>query len=230
MGNVISDSTLPASQLHGKERFAYEQVRMMEKMASLQLDKHENSVRSMSQLDAGNNKIRFERSIRIDASAESHCVDKVVEEFFTDSQTAPSILDSYKAVVKGGLRQVLEDETQGEVTDEKFFLCAKHNSLVRIDLFAYRFNFPTESLAFCHRNVVAYLLCERVIDAQHATTSEIMSQITECSKDAADGSLRDTYMDAMVAAWKRQRTSGLAPALGSAKQNPMVASIRSMMN
>ena len=104
-------------------------------------------------------------------------------------------------------------------------------------MYAYKFNFPTESLAFRYRNVVAYLLTERAVDAQQATTSEVMAQITECSRHVADtdAALRDTYMDATVAAWKKQRTSGLASSVlsagpGFAKQNPMVATMRSMMN
>lgn len=104
-------------------------------------------------------------------------------------------------------------------------------------MYAYRFNFPTESLAFRYRNVVAYLLGERAVDAQQTTTSQVMAQITGCSRHIADAdaALRDTYMDATVAAWKRQRTSGLAGSVlgtgpGSTGQNPMAATMRSMMN
>ena len=56
---------------------------------------------------------------------DSYHVDKLVEDFFVGSQNSPAVLDSYKAVVRGSLHDVLEDETQGEVTDEKFFLCSK---------------------------------------------------------------------------------------------------------
>lgn len=77
MGNAISESNaLQASaqqQLHGKERFAYEQLRMMEKMAAQQLDRYETEARSSASQTGNNNnnKVRFERSVRIDASAVS---------------------------------------------------------------------------------------------------------------------------------------------------------------
>lgn len=126
--------------------------------------------------------------------------------------------------------------SQGTIADFSIFKPLS-DALVRVDVYAYRFNFPTESLAFRYRNVVAYLLGERAVDAQQTTTSEVMAQITECSRHIADAdaALRDTYMDATVAAWKRQRTSGLAGSVlgarpGSTVQNPMAATMRSMMN
>lgn len=78
MGNAISESNAlqaSAQQLHGKERFAYEQLRMMEMMAAQQLDRYETEARSSASQTPGssndNNKVRFERSVRIDASAVS---------------------------------------------------------------------------------------------------------------------------------------------------------------
>ncbi|KAI1263615.1 hypothetical protein F5Y18DRAFT_393563 [Xylariaceae sp. FL1019] len=127
MGNTISMDNSAE-----KEAKAREQLEMMMKLADARLDTFEQELTSMF-LDSegaakrsvpGKRALRFERSVRVDASSErSSDIDEAIDGFFGNN--GKGVLDGFKSVVKLGLKGILSDSSAGESYDKKFFVCIK---------------------------------------------------------------------------------------------------------
>ncbi|KAI0143118.1 hypothetical protein GGR57DRAFT_366536 [Xylariaceae sp. FL1272] len=210
MGNTISMDNSAE-----KEAKAREQLEMMMKLADARLDTFEQELTSMF-LDSdgaakrsvpGKRALRFERSVRVDASSErSSDIDEAIDGFFGNN--GRGVLDGFKSVVKLGLKGILSDTSAGESYDKKFFVCIKHNAIVRVDMYTYRYNFSNEGVVSTHKNCLAYILCTSVVDHNELTVDEIVYLASEFAGDGQDQ--YKAYLDGLISVWKDLRQQDFA--------------------
>ncbi|KAI9743495.1 MAG: hypothetical protein M1818_002808 [Claussenomyces sp. TS43310] len=219
MGNVVSDMVKQIDRADEKERVAKEQLELMMKLADARLDTFEGKLKNMF-LDKesaaktsvpGKRALRFERSVRVDTgSAGAPGVEQAVDAFFGAAQTGTQgVLDGFKAVVKTGLKAILGDTSAGESYDEKFFVCIKHNAIVRVDMYTYRYNFSNEGVISTHKNVLAYILCISVVDHADVTVDEIIYLASEFAGDGPDQ--YGAYLAQLIKTWKELKSHDLDP-------------------
>ncbi|KAL8925066.1 MAG: hypothetical protein Q9208_003750 [Pyrenodesmia sp. 3 TL-2023] len=210
MGQVVSDMVKTIDGADKKEGAAKEQLELLMKLADARLDTFEAKLNNMF-LDhdsamktsvPGKRALRFERSVRVDTGAAgAPGVDEAVNAFFGAAKTgAEGVLEGFKAVVKTGLKAILGDTSAGESYDEKFFVCIKHNAIIRVDMYTYRYNFSNEGVISTHKNVLAYILCISVVDHRDVTDDEMIYLTSEFAGD--DEKEYGAYLNSLITTWK----------------------------
>ncbi|KAK1222195.1 hypothetical protein PQX77_014968 [Marasmius sp. AFHP31] len=213
MGNVVSDVVKTIDRADEKEARAKEQLEMLMKLADARLDTFEEQLNRMF-LDGasaaklsvpGKRALRFERSVRVDTGAEgAPGVEQAVDAFFGASKTGmEGVLEGFKAVVKTGLKVILGDTSAGESYDQKFFVCIKHNAIIRVDMMTYRYNFHNEGVISTHKNVLAYILCISVVDHMDVTVDEIVYLASEFAGDEPEK--YEPYLNGLIRVWGNLR-------------------------
>jgi len=199
-----------------KEAKAREQLEVMMKLADARLDSFQNELEMMFVDKASTNKksvpgnraLRFERSVRVDTSSEgAPGVGDAVDAFFgaADGSNKDGVLEGFKAVVKTGLKAILGDTSAGESYDKKFFVCLKHNAIIRVDMMTYRYNFHNEGFISTHKNILAYILCISVVNHAELTVDEIIYLASEFAGDKPEE--YEAYLNGLIKVWRALRDS-----------------------
>ncbi|KAL0564192.1 hypothetical protein V5O48_017861 [Marasmius crinis-equi] len=219
MGNVVSDVIKTIDQADEKEARAKEQLEMLMKLADARLDTFEEQLNRMfldkqssSKLSVpGKRALRFERSVRVDTGAQgAPGISEAVDAFFGASKTGvEGVLEGFKNVVKTGLNVILGDTAAGESYDEKFFVCIKHNAIIRVDMMTYRYNFHNEGVVSTHKNVLAYILCISVVDHMDVTVDEILYLASEFAGDEPEK--YQPYLNNLIRVWNDLQGKTLIP-------------------
>ncbi|KAF5717121.1 hypothetical protein FMUND_5939 [Fusarium mundagurra] len=205
MGNSISALIEPNPADDENERKKKEQLELMMKLADARLDAFQHELEQMF-LDResamrtnvpGRRALRFERRFVVDAES-----------------TVP--LDGFKSVVKTGLSAILGDSSAGESYDKKFFVCVKHNAIVRVDMYTYKYTFANEGVVDTHKNILAYVLCMSVVDHRDVTLDELVYLASEFAGDGNNGpgSGFEEYLDMITKTWNKLGASDPLPISG----------------
>ncbi|KAJ6022156.1 hypothetical protein N7540_007660 [Penicillium herquei] len=181
-----------------------EQLDILMKLADARLDTFESELTAMF-LDnestakrsvPGKRALRFERSVRVNCSEKGYTDDlaSTIDTYFGYGGSKGSVkpagvekdaLDAFKTVVTRGMGEFLTDTSVGEAYDKKFFVCIKHNAIIRVDVYIYRYNF-TQGGVFTenkYNNVLGYVLCTSVVDHTALTVDEIVFLASEFAGD-----------------------------------------------
>ncbi|KAJ6587865.1 hypothetical protein B0H19DRAFT_1247598 [Mycena capillaripes] len=217
MGNTVSGTIKGIDGGEAKEKIATEQLELLMKLADARLDTFEEELNRMF-LDKecnvpGKRALRFERS-------GAPTVGDAVDAFFGTSgksdkkvlqdkggpqdTTVPqdkSVLQGFKAVVEAGLKTILGDTSAGESYDKKFFVCIKHNAIIRVDVYTYRYNFHNEGLIATHKNLLAYILCVSVVDHTEVTPDEMVYLASEFAGDESEDF--EAYLNKLMGVWNK---------------------------
>ncbi|KAK2694506.1 hypothetical protein QWA68_005730 [Fusarium oxysporum] len=154
MGNAISALIAPNEAADENERKKKEQLELMMKLADARLDTFQGELEKMF----------LDRESAMKTSP-GKGVEDAVDAFFGASETGTKgVLDGFKSVVKTGLSAILGDSSAGESYDKKFFVCMKHNAIIRVDMYTYKYTFGSKGVVDVHKNILAYILCISVVD------------------------------------------------------------------
>ncbi|KAK4692046.1 hypothetical protein P7C71_g5083, partial [Lecanoromycetidae sp. Uapishka_2] len=207
---------------HSKEdeAKAKEQLELMMKLADARLDTFEGELKSMF-LDhesamktsvPGKRALRFERHVSPGAGVEN-----AVDAFFGASDTGTKgVLEGFKNVVKTGLSTILGDTSAGESYDKKFFVCVKHNAIIRVDMYTYKYNFSSQGVISNHKNILAYILCISVVDHRDVTVDEMIYLASEFAGDGTVGpsSGFQVYLEMIMKTWNALKAVDPLPTVG----------------
>ncbi|KAF5240748.1 hypothetical protein FANTH_9417 [Fusarium anthophilum] len=226
MGNSISALIEPNAVDDENERKKKEQLELMMKLADARLDTYQRELEQMF-LDResatrtsvpGKRALRFERHFAVDAeSIPGKGVEDTVDAFFGASDTGTKrALDGFKSVVKTGLSAILGDSSAGESYDKKFFICIKHNSIIRVDVYTYKYTFANKGVVDMHRNILAYILCISVVDHRDVTLDELVYLASEFAGDynSGPGTEFAEYLDMITKTWNKLRATDPLPVSG----------------
>jgi hypothetical protein len=217
MGAVASVVANALDNSKEKEAQAKEQLELLMKLADARLDTFESELKTMF-LDRdsasktsvpGRRALRFDRHVMVDTEQEPGSgVEAAVDAFFgagtaKGDEVKKDVLDGFKAVVKTALTTILGDSGAGESYDKKFFVCIKHNAIIRVDMYTYQYNFHNAGLIQTHRNVFAYILCISVVDHRDITVDELIYLASEFAGDGDVGpnSGFTKYISNLISTW-----------------------------
>ncbi|KAF5612477.1 hypothetical protein F25303_14379 [Fusarium sp. NRRL 25303] len=226
MGNAISALIEPNQADDENERKKKEQLELMMKLANARLDSFQSELERMF-LDResamhtnvpGKRALRFERRFVVDAeSTPGKGVEDAVDTFFGASDTGTKVaLNGFKSVVKTGLSVILGDSSAGESYDKKFFICIKHNAIIRVDIYTYKYTFANQGVVDMHKNILAYILCISVVDHRDVTVDELVYLASEFAGDDNNGPVSGfaEYLDMITKTWNKLRAMEPLPASG----------------
>ncbi|KAK1589755.1 uncharacterized protein LY79DRAFT_608563 [Colletotrichum navitas] len=226
MGNALSALIAPNEAADENERKKKEQLELMMKLADARLDTFQGELEKMF-LDResamktsvpGKRALRFERHVAVDAeSTPGKGVEDAVDSFFGASETgAKGVLDGFKSVVKTGLSAILGDSSAGESYDKKFFVCMKHNAIIRVDMYTYKYTFGSKGVVDVHKNILAYILCISVVDHRDVTLDELIYLASEFAGDGdvGPGSGFQQYLEMIMKTWNALRAIDPLPVSG----------------
>ncbi|KAK0728876.1 hypothetical protein B0T26DRAFT_800517 [Lasiosphaeria miniovina] len=213
MGAAVSAIANALDNSKEKEAQAKEQLELMMKLADARLDTFESELKTMF-LDResaqktsvpGRRALRFERHVQVDTeTTPGKGVEDAVDAFFGASETgSKGVLEGFKSVVKTGLSAILGDSGAGESYDKKFFVCIKHNAIIRVDMYTYKYNFRNEGVISNHKNILAYILCISVVDHRDVTVDELIYLASEFAGDGNVGpnSGYELYLESLMKTW-----------------------------
>ncbi|KAF5563896.1 hypothetical protein FPHYL_4922 [Fusarium phyllophilum] len=226
MGNSISALIEPNQADDENERKKKEQLELIMKLADARLDSFQSELQRMF-LDResamktnvpGKRALRFERRFVVDAeSTPGKGIDDAVDAFMGASNTGSKrALDGFKFVVKTGLSAILSDSCAGESYDKKFFICVKHNAIIRVDMYTYKYTFANEGVIDVHKNILAYILCISIVDHRDVTLDELLYLASEFAGDGNNGSGSgfEEYLDMITKTWNKLRANDPLPVSG----------------
>ncbi|KAF4442073.1 hypothetical protein FACUT_2296 [Fusarium acutatum] len=226
MGHAISSLIAPNQADDENERKKKEQLELMMKLADARLDSFQSELERMfldreSAMNTnvpGKRALRFERHFAVDAeSTPGKGVEDAVDAFFGASDTGTKgVLDGFKSVVKTGLSGILGDSSAGESYDKKFFVCIKHNAIIRVDMYTYKYTFANKGVVDMHKNILAYILCISVVDHRDVTLDELVYLASEFAGDGniGPGSEFVEYLDMITKTWNKLRAMDPLPVSG----------------
>ncbi|OAA68210.1 hypothetical protein SPI_00405 [Niveomyces insectorum RCEF 264] len=231
MGQVASAVAGALDNSKEKEAQAKEQLEIMMKLADARLDTFQAKLNTMF-LDKesaqktsvpGKRAMRFERHVSVDTETTPGAgVEAAVDAFFGASKTGTDgVLEGFKNVVKTGLSAILGDCSAGESYDEKFFVCIKHNAIIRVDMYTYKYNFSNEGVISTHKNILAYILCISVVDHRDVTVDELIYLASEFAGDGNVGpnSGYELYLEGLMKTWNALVNVELPDAKPSTRKN-----------
>ncbi|MCJ1354385.1 MAG: hypothetical protein MMC33_004373 [Icmadophila ericetorum] len=226
MGQIASSIAGALDNSKEKEAQAKEQLELMMKLADARLDTFEGELKTMF-LDResamktsvpGRRALRYDRYCRVDThTGTSDGVDDAVDAFFGASDTgSKGVLEGFKSVVKTGLSAILGDTSAGESYDKRFFVCVKHNAIIRVDMYTYKYNFSNEGVIANHKNILAYILCISVVDHRDVTVDELIYLASEFAGDGPVGpnSGFETYLNSLMKTWNALKAVDPLPVSG----------------
>ncbi|KAI0193880.1 hypothetical protein F4808DRAFT_441727 [Astrocystis sublimbata] len=189
-----------------------EQLELMLKLADARLDTFQAELEKTfldreSASVPGRRALRFERHVNVDAeSTPGKGVEDAIDAFL-GTGTKGAALDGFKAVVKTGLSAILGDASAGESYDKKFFVCVKHNAIIRVDMYTYKYTFASQGVVDVHKNILAYILCISVVDHKDVTQDELTYLASEFAGDGdvGPGSDFDMYLETIMKTWTALR-------------------------
>ncbi|KAJ5735801.1 uncharacterized protein N7483_000926 [Penicillium malachiteum] len=195
-----------------------EQLDILMKLADARLDTFESELTTMFLDNAstakrsvpGKRALRFERSVRVNCGKEyGKDLSTTIDTYFGygGSNTKPlgveeDALNGFKTVVTRGMEEFLTDTSAGEAYDKKFFVCIKHNAIIRVDVYTYRYNF-TKGGVFAqneYNNVLGYVMCTSVVDHTALTVDEIVFLASEFAGDQPWQ--YETYLWQLIHVWR----------------------------
>ncbi|EEU40923.1 uncharacterized protein NECHADRAFT_76519 [Fusarium vanettenii 77-13-4] len=128
-------------------------------------------------------KRRYNNLIVKDAGKPNKSISDAIDDFFKigtgGSNTEDAVMEGFKKVVTSALGPFTERTDAGQHKEEKYFIYVMHNTVVRLDVMLWRWNFAGKGFSDKYESVLGYLVCTSVVDASALKTSEFLILISE---------------------------------------------------
>ncbi|KAJ5242601.1 uncharacterized protein N7469_000928 [Penicillium citrinum] len=227
MGQVISairESVREADKV--AEEKAKQDLDILQKLVDSKLNQfqHELNERFLNPDATSKTQVPGIRALRWERRSLTNISDKVVEpadsigdtvdQFFSagGEKTSEAVKDGFKGVVKTALNVFLSNTEVGEFSEEKFFVYMVHNTIIRVDVKLWRWNFAGEGFSSKYKSVLGFLLdvmCISAVDPSKLHTAEFIYLISEYAGDEEENVNKyiDT-MQKMYAAARKMKQNG----------------------
>ncbi|OTA81430.1 hypothetical protein M434DRAFT_37533 [Hypoxylon sp. CO27-5] len=113
----------------------------------------------------------------------------------TGLSSEASLKDGFKKIVATTLKEILSNTDAGEHEKDAFFIYVQHNSVVRLDVMLWRWNFTGKGFSDKYENVLGYMICTSVVDVSALKTAEFVYLISEYAGDSEEEVLK--YIETM---------------------------------
>ncbi|KAM5347262.1 hypothetical protein ACJ41O_010267 [Fusarium nematophilum] len=190
MGQLISAARAEINKADRElEEKAKQDLEILQKLVDAKLDEFQrflNPDATAKTQVPGIRALRWERRAYSSISSQpADEIDKAIDSFFTigDGNDKQAIKDGFKGVVKSALNIFLGNTETGEKNEEKFFVYMTHNTIVRIDVKLWRWNFAGKGFSDTYKSCLGYIMCLSVVDPTKLRTAEFVYLISEYAGD-----------------------------------------------
>ena len=89
-------------------------------------------------------------------------IQKAINQFFTGS--SDGIKSVFQELIKVNLNVLLGNTSTGELEAHQYYVIPEHNSIIRVDVKFWRYNFSSTGIIANCQNVFCYVFCKSVVD------------------------------------------------------------------
>ncbi|KAI4866166.1 hypothetical protein F4820DRAFT_447293 [Hypoxylon rubiginosum] len=95
-----------------------------------------------------------------------------------------ALRDGFKIIVSVALNAILSNTDAGEHEENRYFVYVQRNTIVRLDVMLWRYNFVGKGFSDRYENVLGYVICTSVVDVGAVETDEFVYMISEHADDS----------------------------------------------
>ncbi|KAI0835401.1 hypothetical protein F5Y06DRAFT_306190 [Hypoxylon sp. FL0890] len=125
----------------------------------------------------------------------SGAIDNYLGTAKTGFSSEASLKDGFKKIVSTAMKDILSTTAAGEHEQEAFFVYVQHNSVIRLDVMLWRWNFTGNGFSDKYENVLGYVICTSIVDVSALKTAEFVYLISEYAGDSEEEVLK--YIETM---------------------------------
>lgn len=129
---------------------------------------------------------------------------KLVDKYFQGKDT---VKRGFCSLVKSGFSKLISDTTIGETEDKKCFVYPENNSLIRVDVMAYKYTFSASGvIAKDIDNIFVYTMSKSVVDHTRVSADCLLHEVVEMmrtdeDKDPDLNTVMD-YIRELISCWR----------------------------
>ncbi|KAH6640036.1 hypothetical protein BKA67DRAFT_588334 [Truncatella angustata] len=146
----------------------------------------------------GTRALRWHRRVSVQISDQpADEADEIIDSFLQigDDDDKGASRKGFKTVVKSALDRFLKNTATGQQEEEKFFIYAVHNTIVRVDIKLFKWNLAVQGFSDVWKGLLGYIICLSVVDPTKLDTDEFVYLISEYAGD--NGQNVNNYVEFM---------------------------------
>ncbi|KAH8103436.1 hypothetical protein BXZ70DRAFT_1005856 [Cristinia sonorae] len=179
------------------EEKAKQDLDILQKLVDAKLDGFEHQLNEMflNPDSAAKTQVPGIRALRWERRSTCSVVEKpseevggVVDDLFKigDGNNKQAVKDGFKGIVKTALNVFLGNTEVGQFEESKFFVYMLHNTIIRVDLKLWRWNFSGKGFSDTHKSVLGYIMCVSAVSPIKLHTAEFVYLISEYAGDSEE--------------------------------------------
>ncbi|KAF4446899.1 hypothetical protein F53441_9530 [Fusarium austroafricanum] len=168
---------------------ALQDMDILHKAMELQLDQFDSQFeeKSLSQPSSTRSEIPFSRSTRKERftnvqikDGPKRTISRVIDSLFNHyrEEYDRAVFEGFKEVVENALAPFMHTTDIGQYEEKKYFIFVIRDTLVRIDVMIWRWNFTKKGFSNNIQSATGYVLYTSVVDESVLETSEFVSLIS----------------------------------------------------
>jgi hypothetical protein len=141
---------------------------------------------------------------------------EIVKDFFSGGD---KVKEGFAKCVNVGLQGILGNAEAGQWEQHQYFIFPEHNSLVRVEVKCWRYNFTSKGIIGNVQNAFCFTVAKSVVDHTKVTVDEMVRFLSEMVGD--DLTSVSDLLDKLIQVWKK--IQGLNPHIvASSYQNAIL--------
>lgn len=119
---------------------------------------------------------------RVNAGSECNKqIGEVIDSFFEGK-----IVEGFKKLVSTALNSFIGERIAGEQYKKYYFITMEHNTLIRVDVACWKYQFSSKSVIANVENAFCYSFCKSVVDYDTVSMSVLINQVSKLVNDDLD--------------------------------------------
>lgn len=160
---------------------ALNKIEFLENVLKAKIESYKEEIITKKEGDKrifGDNEVDYQNKITINISTEvSKEIDSAVDSFFDGD-----FKDGFKSLVKSSLNEAIGNTGVGENINKVYHIGFENNSIIRYDLFTYRFNFYSKGIVEDVENIFCYQFIKSVVDHKKVNIDTMIYLLTKYVK------------------------------------------------
>lgn len=119
---------------------------------------------------------------RVNAGSEcSAQIGEVIDAFFEGD-----MVEGFKKLISTSLNSFIGERTAGEQAHKYYFITMEHNTIIRVDVACWKYQFSSTQVITNVENAFCYSFCKSVVDYSTVSTTLLLNQISKIVGDNID--------------------------------------------
>lgn len=119
---------------------------------------------------------------RVNAGSEcNQQIGEVIDSFFEGK-----MVEGFKKLISTALNSFIGERSAGEQYKKYYFITMEHNTLIRVDVACWKYQFSSKNVIANVENAFCYSFCKSVVDYDTVSMSVLINQVSKLVNDDLD--------------------------------------------